>query len=231
MLSDQLIDLIERGYSDGLKEHLSEYTPKEIEAILNTPDSCDNYPIHAAVIKNDLPLIQWLLVNGAIPTVTNFWGSTPVDLAIKLELTEAETLLKVDETNMNTQTEETSLGKGFVDKDGDIIDANDKITKLKESIKRAPQSGSPSFETVHLHEQKQTQEKTNKLLKISLTANIFTMLLALGSMFFSYVSMEHAGWASEAAYFAKNAAEEAKDAAEEAKDVANDLKRWGVDCN
>lgn len=223
MLSDQLIELIERNNSEAFRAQLAEFSPKKLEAIINSPDSCDNYPIHAAVKINDLSLIKWLLSNGANPTVKNFWGSTPLDIAIKLDLNEAARLIEDHKPSNKTEIKEAFVNKDSLEKDF-VKNANEQMNSLNEPISGTQHSGPSSCDVSHSQEQTRTQKKTNNLLKILVISNISTALLALGSMYFSFQAMESAGWAA-------SAAQSADFAANNAEEAANYIKRWGVDCN
>lgn len=54
----------------------------EIKNFINLPDACEEYPIHISIKKGRGDLARWLLGAGANPQMINYWGKTPLEIAV-----------------------------------------------------------------------------------------------------------------------------------------------------
>lgn len=78
---------------DEIIEYFDKYDSAQTTALINSPDDDDSYPIHIAVKQGRADIVKWLLIKGASLSVTNTWGSTPLDLARKANNTEMIAIL------------------------------------------------------------------------------------------------------------------------------------------
>ena len=86
---NRVTSLIARNASlDAVINHFEKFDHDQTKSLINTPDDDESYPIHVAVKKERLDIAKWLLLKGASTEVTNTWGSTPLDIAIKTNNTE-----------------------------------------------------------------------------------------------------------------------------------------------
>jgi len=233
-LSDELIGLIERDKSDKFKERLSKYSPKKIEAILNTPDSGSNHLIHAAVAKNDLLLITWLIDNGADTAFYNYWGSRPLELANKLSFDEAAELLETHKPPNTTEVRQALFNKErleiFQKEQQENTETGNKTTESTINNTKPPhnlQISNPSAKVLD-QQKKEMDLQTGKTLRILLISNAFTALIAVGSLLFAYQAMNNANRAYSAASYDVYQIESTLDGIESTVD---DIERWGVTCD
>jgi hypothetical protein len=229
-LSDELIGLIERDNIDKFQERFSRASPKNIEAILNTPDSCKNYLIHAAVAKNDLPLITWLIDNGADTEIYNYWGNTSIELAHKLSFGEAAALLENHKPRNTTEARQALFNeerlKSFQKEQQENTETGKKPTESTINVTNpahTPQVSHPSAK-VKSQPKKEMGVKTSNALKILLISNAFTALIAVGSLYFSYQAMNEA---REVHYYAF----EIESTVDDIEGTVDDIERWGVTCD
>jgi len=81
---EDLMVMIEGGASlFDISQFLSEQSSDEIRLLINQIDACDQYPLHVAVKVKRTDIIEWLLDSGANYNCKNYWGKTPLDMAVK----------------------------------------------------------------------------------------------------------------------------------------------------
>lgn len=91
---EELITLIkDDATADSIQSYLSNLESHEILKFINTPDACEEYPIHVSVKRKQIDLVRWFLEAGADPKVENYWGKTPLELAERDESEEIMALL------------------------------------------------------------------------------------------------------------------------------------------
>lgn len=91
---EEFISMIDHGAAVGkIEMYFSGVSIENICIFLNSKDACDDYPIHVAVKKNQLEIIEWLLQNGANSNVKDSWDETPLEIAIRREDSEAQTVI------------------------------------------------------------------------------------------------------------------------------------------
>ena len=74
-----VVELINENNLLGLKDYYESF--KRDVKLLNTPDVSDEYPLHIAVKKRNVEIVQWLVEQGADYNAENYWGSTPLSIA------------------------------------------------------------------------------------------------------------------------------------------------------
>ena len=92
---EDLVTMIEDGASkSAILKSLSDASVEEIKKLINQLDDCDQYPLHVAVKNNRADIVEWLLKAGAEYSCVNYWGKTPVEIAIHLEHFEILNIIK-----------------------------------------------------------------------------------------------------------------------------------------
>lgn len=92
---EKLIKMLNNNVSvNALESYFSGMSHQEIITFINTPDACDEYPLHVSIKKKRIDLAKWLIQAGADLKVRNYWGKTPLEIAIKDENEEAISLLE-----------------------------------------------------------------------------------------------------------------------------------------
>ena len=82
---EKFITLInENATSNKIESYLSDMDPQKLLDFINTPDACEEYPIHVCIKKKRINLARWLLEAGANPKVKNYWGETPLKMAERI---------------------------------------------------------------------------------------------------------------------------------------------------
>jgi len=65
-----------------IKAFFSHMDYDDLVRLVNTPDALDEYPIHVAINKTNLEVARWIIDCGAELSVENYWGKTPMDMAL-----------------------------------------------------------------------------------------------------------------------------------------------------
>lgn len=93
--TEELVTLIEDNAPlKYLEQSLASLTKEETLSIINSADACKEYPLHVAVKNKRVDIVECLLKKGANKNQRNSWGRTPLELATKMVLPEAEKILK-----------------------------------------------------------------------------------------------------------------------------------------
>lgn len=81
---EKLVQLIDDGSTiDEIVTYLNYAKSKDDLALfLNTKDAADSYPLHIAAKRSRTDLITLFIKYGADPMTRNYWGKTPLDIAI-----------------------------------------------------------------------------------------------------------------------------------------------------
>lgn len=72
----------------------NELQPSELVELVNAEDSMQDRPLHIAVRNNSVPVLTWLIANGAKANSMNYWDKTPLDLAKSLNHSECANYLE-----------------------------------------------------------------------------------------------------------------------------------------
>ncbi len=92
---EDLITMLSNNASiNTIERYFSGMSRQEMMIFVNTPDACDEYPIHVSIKKKRLDLAKWLIEAGADSQARNYWGKTPLEIAIRDENKEAIALLE-----------------------------------------------------------------------------------------------------------------------------------------
>ena len=92
---DELTTMLNKNTDiDKIYAYLSGMNSHEIMRFINTPNACDEFPIHISIRKKRIDLAKWLLESGADITMRNYWGKTPLEIAQSDEYEEAISLLE-----------------------------------------------------------------------------------------------------------------------------------------
>ncbi len=74
---DDFIEMIKSGKPlSVIKKYLNTSGSDDLPKLINMPDSIDELPLHAAIKKNRIDVVEWLLENGANIGARNYWGKT-----------------------------------------------------------------------------------------------------------------------------------------------------------
>ncbi|BFT32058.1 hypothetical protein D210916BOD24_32340 [Alteromonas sp. D210916BOD_24] len=109
MLIDNLAALIYENKIKEFKENLSIYSSPKLKAVLNTPDSCEDYIVHIAIKSKQAGLLQWLLERGAEEQNKNYWGNSALELATQLKYQDAIDIINQFKENINKNKDKLTL--------------------------------------------------------------------------------------------------------------------------
>lgn len=90
-----LMELLDkRPTIEDMKMFFSGMTISEASKILNQPDICENYALHTVIKYGNIEVVKYFLQLGANPNLTNYWGSTALEVAKKNDNIDAILLLE-----------------------------------------------------------------------------------------------------------------------------------------
>lgn len=79
---EELITMInDNATFNKIESYLSGMDSQTLSNFINTPDACDEYPIHVSIKRKRIDIARWFLEAGANTKVKNYWGETPLKMA------------------------------------------------------------------------------------------------------------------------------------------------------
>ena len=92
---EYFVKMINKGASiDQITGYLSGFNNKSIEKFINQQDAGEDYPLHLSIKQNRLDIAKWLIEMGASLNAKNYWGMTPLEVAVSCENNEAASLIR-----------------------------------------------------------------------------------------------------------------------------------------
>lgn len=92
-LYESFCNYIKNDNVNGVVKLVSEMSSKELVKLVQSENEMEEYPIHIAAREGSLKALEWLIQNGADIRVTNYWNSTPLQVAQNAEQEQAVAII------------------------------------------------------------------------------------------------------------------------------------------